>query len=667
MEPNIAVSQSLIGNEISKQSPTKLKRMARQSKNIGDWYSAIELYEHYLKKRPKRSHERFELAMLYYRTRNYVQAEKEFRSINEQDTTALPASWFYRGKCLKSMGKYSEAEACFYLFKSHYRSLKDKRTYGKLLKTELEGIALSDSIIANPLPAHITPISDINGAHSEAAPLSIAENQMIYSAITTDVLPIVDINDTNTQFPKMKLYTATLIEGDWQQGTLVKDPVNDFDAHITNPMITHDGKYLIFSVCNENWKGENTCKLYQSRKVNDSWKYPELMKDGINTAGSNSTQPALGRDTERNRYILYFVSDRPGGKGGFDIWYTQFNKLTDQWTTPRNCGSKINSAGDEFTPWFDLAQNTLYFSSDGHPGIGALDVYKTVGERSRWSEPEILGTPINSPTDDIYFRKQLRERYAFVVSNRPGSKTIWNNTCCDDIYEVFYPEKFEGILRINVSQLLDGNDIPIGEALIKLYAFDPATGERFLIKSDTAADGSLLMTFEPGKHYSIEGGKGGFYSNLQTLDLTKSKSGDTVDLVLQLKPWDEKPMQIPNIYFEFNSDELTAESKQAIDTTIHKLLQENLGLIIEIMAHTDSKGDDNYNKKLSQKRAESVRDYLIEKGTEKDRIQAKGYGEEQPIAPNQNADGSDNPEGRAKNRRVEFRITGTKMEIRSSW
>ncbi len=205
----------------------------------------------------------------------------------------------------------------------------------------------------------------------------------------------------------------------------------------------------------------------------------------------------------------------------------------------------------------------------------------------------------------------------------------------------------------------------LGEATTNVYLYDPKTGEKFLIRSDSMSNGFVSVGLDPGKTYVVEVEKPGFFTNSKIIDARKTGINDVISTELNLNKWDEQPITIPNIYFEFGSAELTAESKTTIDTTLFKLLIENPAITIEVAAHTDNKGTDALNMKLSQKRAESIKYYLTKKGINSDRLTGKGYGETRPIAPNSNPDGSDNPEGRAKNRRVDFTVTGTQMEINS--
>jgi len=664
-------AQQLIGDSLTRKSAFKVKRMAKQSLRYNDTYSAIELYELYIKKRPKKIGAQFELAQLRQQTRDYATALDLYSQVTNTEPDLFPKAWFYKGQCEKHLQKYIEAEVSFEEFKDRYRGLKDKSKFRRLIKAEMAGIVIADSLWNNKLPVLVKPMKELNQKHTESSPIFISDSLMYFSAMADDILPIIGYDDSVSAIPRMKIFESKLVNGEWSAPTLLESEINDQDYHITNPVIGPKGKYLYYSVCAENWQGKIVCRIFQSRLVNDVWKRPEEMGFGINESGFTSTQAAVAVEPKRKRTILYFVSDRPGGKGGKDIYFTRYNVRNEEWSKPRNCGSKLNTVGNEETPWFDKSRGTMYFSSDGHPGIGGMDVFSSVGMMSKWSIPKISGVPINSAADDIYFKKQPRERYQVIVSNRPGSLSLWNTTCCDDIYEVFYPSNIDMIIKVtgfetsaDIEKLEDRR--PVKEGTTNIYLLDPESGERYLIQTDSMNGGKLELSLEPGSIYQIEIEKPGYFSATSIVDTRKNNINDTASAELTIKKWDEKPIIIPNIYFDFGSADLTSESRNTVDTTIFKLLTENPTIIVVISAHTDSKGSSALNKKLSQRRAESITKYLIQKGIDKERLSGVGYGESKPIAPNENPDGTDNPDGRAKNRRVDFSVTGTKLDIISS-
>ncbi|NJK86637.1 MAG: OmpA family protein [Bacteroidales bacterium] len=416
-----------------------------------------------------------------------------------------------------------------------------------------------------------------------------------------------------------------------------------------------------------------------SKKAGDQWQTPEKLPPAINDPNYTATQPALGRTAKTNREIIYFVSDRPEGKGGLDIWYTVWNEKSNIYSRVKNSGSKINTIADEMTPFYDLPSRTLYFSSTGLPGIGGLDIFKAFGERGKWTSIENVGYPLNSSYDDLYFTVGQTGEEGFLVSNRPGGNSFNNETCCDDIYAYRWNE----FTRITVTATiypfekdrfgrkkdLSGFDFmnpsestkPLKEAIVALYMQDKETKEYvFMERYVTGEDGKFYFNLRPDQEYQFKMEGFQYFDSEMYLSTLGFNFSDTIEFPpVWVNVLTNKPIVLENIYYDFNSAELRDVAKNVIDTTLLVLLKEAPEFIIEIGAHTDSVGGAEYNLNLSQERANSVVKYLISKGIPSERLVAKGYGMEIPVAPNSNPDGTDNVQGREMNRRTEFRIVGT--------
>jgi OmpA-OmpF porin, OOP family len=386
---------------------------------------------------------------------------------------------------------------------------------------------------------------------------------------------------------------------------------------------------------------------------------PVKLAKPINHPLYSSTMPAVATDQKKGTDVLFFASDRKGGKGKMDIWYAVYDKKLGKFAAPKNAGSKINTIQDEIAPYFDHESQTLYFSSEGQGGLGGLDIFRATGNGRKFSMIENVGEPYNSGADDIYFSIAKNRQEGFFVSNRKGGNALKNSTCCDDIYTFKKTDYIHITLAGDVSDPLKPDE-KIRDADVEIYLRDKQTRQPVLVKtirSDSA--GHYSTKVEPGNDYFIVTKKSDYLGT--TADIpTHNIMKDTMlskDLSLTRRP--KETIHIPNIQYEFDKGALMEASKITLDTTIYELLVANPELIVELESHTDSKGSDSYNIKLSQKRAESVVRYLVEKGIDPSRLKAKGYGESRPVAPNENPDGSDNPDGRAKNRRTGFRIIGT--------
>ncbi len=303
-----------------------------------------------------------------------------------------------------------------------------------------------------------------------------------------------------------------------------------------------------------------------------------------------------------------------------------------------------------------MQTNTLYFSSDGHINIGGADVFKTKPANGSWSEPENLGMPINSSVDDMYYSWNEKDGIGFVVSNRPGGYGLKSETCCDDIYQLY---RYRIFLAVKGKLVDPDSGNVVKDQVVNLY--DANTGA--LIKSYNSKDGSYFFDLNPDKSYKISVARDGYFTGTQLYNTLGKDKSDTASFTVSMKKMVmNKAYSLSNIYYEYDKADLIPASKLVLDT-LYDILKENPTITIELSAHTDSKGADKYNEELSQKRAEACTNYLVnEKGIAKDRIVAKGYGKTMPVAPNTNPDGSDNPEGRAKNRRTEFKILNDKRQ-----
>jgi len=359
---------------------------------------------------------------------------------------------------------------------------------------------------------------------------------------------------------------------------------------------------------------------------------------------------------------FFFTSDRKGGVGEFvrggkfyhgeydgntDIWVSV--KTDSLWGTPINLGSIINTPFAERSPFLHPDGKTLYFSSDGHSGLGSLDVFKSVRlsdtSWTQWSEPVNLGKEINTAGYDVAYKITTDGKYAYFSSDRDGGKGGY------DIYSVKLPPEAQPLKNVAVikGKVTDEAGIPLDAAL--LWNEFPA-GKNVGSLTSNPETGEYIITLPNGSSYSYFAERSGYYSVSNNVDLSGQTeySELTVDIVMQsVAAMESAPVVLNNIYFDFDKSDLKTESFNELER-VYKFLSDNPAVNIEISAHTDSKGSVDYNLTLSQSRAESVVSYLISKGISPSRLIAKGYGESNPIA------GNDSEEGMARNRRVEMKI-----------
>jgi OOP family OmpA-OmpF porin len=641
--------------ELENKSTKEIKSTAKNAIRLGDTYTALFYYEEWAKRKPENTSISFQVAELFRFTRNYVQAEFWYQKIVSAHLDNYPVSIFYLAQMQMNQEKYKEAKENFLKCKKVLRNIKDKK-FRKLNKTGILSCDYALALKDSNNTAVITHLdTSINQPHVEFSPVVLDENTMLYGSLKDNGVNYYDVavHDSMT-IPLRKLYLAKKEGEKWISKGEFKGPFNVANTHVGNATVNESGDRIYFTLCEKNWKGKVVCDLYYSDKEGSEWQEAVKMNEMINVPNYTTTQPAIGRESKKNHEILYFVSDRPKGKGGLDIWYTEFNRKKKKYSTPKNAGSRINTPGTEFTPYYDISTHKLYFSSDGRVGIGGLDVYSIKGEKSRWEEAQNLKKEINSSADDFDYTFSPNHKGGFMVSNRKGGVALLNPTCCDDIYEFKLSEYIDINLIGKVSDSIDC----LSNYKINIYINNKETEDRFLSKSIGVDSCDFKLGLEQGYDYTVEISKDGYLNGYKDISTTNINKSEDLNTSIQLKKKPKGRIVLPGILYDFNSPNLTAESKTSIDTSLYLLLIQNREIIIEISSHTDSKGTESYNMKLSQKRAESVVNYLLLKGINKKRLVPQGYGETMPIAPNKKQDGSDNPEGRKLNRRTDFQIKG---------
>ncbi|MBN1116483.1 MAG: OmpA family protein [Bacteroidales bacterium] len=673
-----AVSMQAQVASIQELTPFQLQKFAKNSIRAGDKLTAIYYYERYREIKPNNSKVNYELANLHRDVRNYEQALELYQQVVKRASNKYPLSQFYYAQMLKSTGKYDEAIEEFDQFRRSYKGSKDSRSYSKLARNEVEGCDSAKKIIQNPLNINIENLNNtVNSPHIELSPIPIDDNNFIYASLRVDSLIYFTDQMVDSVFPVRQFYMAHKEGMDWIGGELLPGSINIPGVETGNGVLSRDGRRFYFTRCVENWQGKVICSIYRSILVGNRWSEPEKLPAIINDPNYTTTQPALGRTAQSDREIIFFVSDRSEGKGGLDIWYTVWNEKRDAYSKPRNLGSRINTPGDEMTPFYDLSTRNMYFSSTGLPGIGGLDVFSAFGERTKWTEIQNVGYPINSSYDDLYFTVSKGGGDGFFVSNRPDS--LDPQTCCDDIFYysrndyvritvtgTIYPFEKD---RFGRKRDLSGFDFmnpdasikPLTGAKMALYKLDNELNEFvFIDRYTTAEDGKYYFNLQPNEEYEFKMEGFQYFDEKNYMSTEFFNFSDTIEMPpTWVNVLTDKPIVLENVYYDFNSAELSQRAKNVLDTTLLVLLKEAPEFIIEIGSHTDSVGDAQYNLELSHERANNVVQHLISKGIPAGRLVPKGYGSTMPVAPNYLPDGSDNPQGREKNRRTEFRIVGS--------
>ena len=428
---------------------------------------------------------------------------------------------------------------------------------------------------------------------------------------------------------------------------------NDYGTHEACFSISPSGKTAIFARGNSGKrKSTKDVNLYISRRVKGVWTSPKLMK--CNHPDSWNSTPVFSR----NGNTIYFASNRPGGYGGTDL-YSATRNSKGQFAKVRNMGPQINTFGNELFP-FVSKKNRFFFASDGHPGFGGLDLFEAAGANNTIVVKN-MNRPINSPSDDfgLFLYSQGK---GFFCSNRAGGKGD------DDIYTFLNtdPDKktvkyyLKGITYENLDnehlQVLPDTEVQllskIDNKVLGIVKSNKRGHFRFRIYEDEA-----YTLFSKKESYLTSRSDFDMHGRaLRPEELVKQETTHEFEIDVILNKLElNKSIVLKNIYYDFDRWNIRKDAEQELDKLV-ALLNDNPKIRIELSSHTDSKGEDLYNMDLSQRRAESAVQYIISQGIEMGRLVAKGYGESLPIAENTLSDGSDNPEGRQKNRRTEFKV-----------
>ena len=402
--------------------------------------------------------------------------------------------------------------------------------------------------------------------------------------------------------------------------------------------ISADGRTLIFTSC-QGRRGFGSCDLYITYRVGNDWATPTNLGPVVNGGGWD-VQPTLSADGR----TLYFVSDRPGGMGGKDIWKTSKDDK-DEWKEPVNLGYPVNTRSDEISPFIHVNGESLYFSSKGHIGMGGYDIYMSEMDGNEWSEPKNLGFPLNDHNDQVslYISSDGLKGYYTIEKIVEGD---WRST----LHSFDVPED----LRIKHRSVFTAGHVKdkmTGEFLdadIKLY--DLSTSKLISkVKSDKIT-GEYTVVLSEGNEYGLYVERKGYLFADYSFELGKIESFNQSHLEVELQPIQEGAhMVLHNIYFDFDSFHLKPESHSELQV-VYEFLKANRNVTIEIAGYTDDKGSYAYNKQLSSDRARSVYEFLINKKVPSRMLSYKGYGAQNFITLN------DTEENRAKNRRIEFKI-----------
>lgn len=639
-------------------SPAALSKSGDEEIEKGQYYNALDQYtKAYGEVKDKDI--AIKIAKTHFLLRDYTKAVNWFNRVLSKDkANKYLEERFLYGRALKMAGSTTEAAA---EFKTYIETGADPNLKA-WAETELKGIELMGTLKEN-VALNVKNIgSPVNNPENQSSPAIDVDGTLYFGSLGVKDSKDKDKNDDGVHF--CNLYSSTKVpEKGYGKATALPENINREGYHTANVSISPDGNTMYYTRVVSDGGYMEESKLYASAKTAGGWS-PALEVTGIN--GDYIVRHPVEGELYGNR-VLFFAANIPGGKGGFDLYYA--NKTGEaSFSEPIGLGS-LNTAMDELTPYY--VDGKLYFSSEGWPGLGGLDVFSSTWNGSEFSTPINLGMPINSSVDDIYYKINKNGDMGFLVSNRdaPGSKSLKGKTCCDDIYTV---EKRKFILELS-NIIKDQSKKAIKGATVQLI--EMSGGKDGEIQSKTNNDGNIIsFLLDKDKSYKVVVSKASYFPEeiqLNTVGVTEDQEYKREFILKNLPPESDveiltinEAIRLNNIYYNYDDDKILKDAEGDL-YAIMDLMTKYPDMTIELGSHTDSRGDDNYNQKLSLRRANSARRWLMNKGVAGDRITAKGYGE--TVILNNCTNGEDcTDEEHRYNRRTEFKILSgpTTIEVK---
>jgi len=537
--------------------------------------------------------------------------------------------YYSLGKVYFNQGKYQQSGVLLKKLESY--GIENDRMR-KDVESLWENINYAVENIQNPIDIDPTPMSGVlNSFPLQYFPVLTADgNTIIYT--TRDGVTFHD--DENI------VISTKDEQGKWQEPVGISPNINS-QFNEGTCTISADGRTLIFTNC-EGRPRVGGCDLYISYKRGDEWSEPKNLGRNINSRSWDS-QPSLSADGRK----LFFISDRAGGKGKRDIWISVKDE-NDVWQKAENLSKVVNSADEEVSPFIHVNGTTLFFASTGFPGFGGYDLYMTEWKDSVWSEPVNLGYPLNTHEDQVSLFVSTDGKAGYYSYERINKANVKESL----LYTFAFPD--EGILE-NKSIYLTGNvydaetNEPL-EARIELYTLgeeqpttiftsDPVTGKYYTILNENTK-------------FALYIDRQGYLFESQTFDVLP-ESGNELERDIYLEPIKKgKSVRLNNIFFEFNSANLSEESKTEI-IKVAQFIKDNPGVKLSIEGHTDDQGSYDYNMSLSERRAKAVYDFLLNADISPELLTFQGFGETMPVTENKDE------KSRGLNRRIEFSVIET--------
>jgi hypothetical protein len=515
----LCLSSILFAQE--KISWKKHKKLADKLFETNQYTDAATHYEQAWQLHSKDKELIYKAGECYYLVKNFKKAIQSFKHVKDENNRYQLVGLKY-ARALKQDGQYKEAMDAFVYFINAYKG-DDRMTVENIVATEVKGCELGLSMLENQVETDIEIKylgERVNSPAIEFAPIPYTDDLLYFSSTMKN----------NQAF----LFRTQRKNGEWQQSVIAEGLPTFPDKHFANGSFAPGAKRFYFTLCDNGGDGLSTkCEIYVLKREKNKWSAPLRLRDYINIDNATTTtQPWVVH--KNGQEILYFSSDRTGGFGGMDIWYSTRNIDSDDidFTYPVNAGAAINTLGDEITPFYDLKKGELYFSSNGKVSLGGWDVYKTKGDFNNWEEVENLGAPINTSADEFYYVLKPSRKGGFFASNRlHGIEKI--STQDEDIFE--FGKKVKNMGLFAIGQVMDAEKMaPLDKVRISLYEL--VDGKEKLLSSKIIAQSNYRFQIMPEKTLRLVAEKKGYIKN--TFDFNSYNTNNAIDYthIFSLKP-----------------------------------------------------------------------------------------------------------------------------------
>ena len=580
---------------------------AEEKQRIGEYFEAAAIYRKvYTKtspqKRDLRGYIAYRMAECNRLINNTPRATSAYMNALRYDYPDSIVS-LRLGQMYQKSGKYMDAIR-------HYNDFLLLNPESQLALNGIKGSELAPQWKQTPSRYIVKRMEKFNSRRGEFSPMLYGDkyDQLYFTSSRTPKGANKDKDETISAITGQRNNDFFLVkqdeQGNWLAPVELEDEVNtEFDEG--TPSFSKDGNTMYYTYCAQDPEGPRTSEIYVSTRSSAKWgkgTRASIVKDSVTALG----HPAVSPDGK----YLYYVSDAVGGFGGKDIFRSRL--VGNDFGPMENLGPDINTPGDEMFPYVRDSV-TLYFASNGHPGMGGLDLFKATQDSTGKWHVENLKAPINSMGDDFGITFEGDKEKGFFSSNRNDARGY------DHLYSFELP-----VITIFIEGIVsDVDENPIEDATVRIVGKD-GLNEKVLAKKD----GTYRVELERDIRYVMMASARGYLNQNFELKTGPEEKNETYIVDFYLSPI-SKPVVIENIFYDFDKATLRPESQKALDEMI-KMLNDNPNVTIELGAHTDRKGSDQYNERLAQRRAQSVVDYLIAGGIEKERLEAKGYGESVP-------------------------------------